>query len=70
MSITSIRYSHNDYLLLRYRLWNHVGSAVSVYDVINVMQVCFDDDVITFVSRYFWCVLNKTTQTKCVFPHF
>ena len=27
------------YLLLRYGLWNHVGSAVSVNDVINVMQV-------------------------------
>ena len=49
---------------------DHEGSAVSVYDVINVMQVCFDVNVITFVSMYFWCVLSKTTQTKCVLHHF
>ena len=58
------------YLLPRYGLWNRAGSAVSVNDVINVMQVCFDVSIITFVSTYFWCVLSKTTQTKCVFPHF
>ena len=58
------------YLLLRYGLWNHAGGADSVYDVINVVQVCFDVNVIKFVSTYFWCVLGKTTQTKCVFPHF
>ena len=28
------------YLLLKYGLWNHASSAVSVYDVINVVQVC------------------------------
>ena len=57
-------------LLLRYGLRNHVGSAVSVFDVTNVMQVCFHVNVITFVSTYFWCVLSKTTQTKCMFLHF
>ena len=45
-----------DYRLLRYGLWNHVGSPICVYDVINVMQVCFDVNIITFVSTYFWCV--------------
>ena len=64
----SLRVYH--YLLLRYGLWNHAGSAVSVYDVINVMHVCFDVNVITFFSTYFWCVLSKTTQIKCVFPYF
>ena len=60
------------YLLLRYGLWKHASSAVSVYNVINIMQVCFDVNVITgtFVSTYFWCVLGKTTQTKCVFLIF
>ena len=58
------------YLLLRYGLWNHAGSAVSVCDVINIMQVCFDVNIITFVSTYIWCVIRETTQTKCVFPHF
>ena len=41
------------YLLLRYGLWNHAGSAVSVNDVINVMCVCFDVNVTTFVLRTF-----------------
>ena len=41
------------YLLLRYGLWNHAGSAVSINDIIYVMQVCFDVNVITFVSSYF-----------------
>ena len=58
------------YLLLRYGLWNHSSSAVSVNDVINVMQVRFDVSIITFVSAYFLCMLSKTTQTKYVFPHF
>ena len=58
------------YLLLRYGIWNHASSAVSVYDVINVVQVCFDVNVITFVFTYFRCELGKTTQTKYAFPHF
>ena len=41
------------YLLLWYGLRNHAGSAVSVNDVINIMQACFDVSVITFVSTYF-----------------
>ena len=53
------------------KIWalESAGSAVSVYDLINVMKVCFDVNVITSVFTYFWCMLSKTTQTKCVFPH-
>ena len=58
------------YFLLRYRLWNHAGSAVFVNDVIHIMQVCFDVNVITFVSTSVWYVLSETTQTICVCPHF
>ena len=49
---------------------NDIEMKIQIYDVINAMQVCFDVNDITFVSTYFWCVLSKTTQTKCVFPHF
>ena len=65
----SVKTELND-ISLRYGLWNHEGSAVSIYDVINVMQGCFDVNVLTFVSSYLWCVLGNTTQTKCAFPHF
>ena len=61
--LESIRkYYH--YFLLRYGLWNHASNAVSVYDVINVVQECFDINVITFVSRYFWCVLGKQLRQQ------
>ena len=49
-------YMYYHYLLPRYRLLNHAGSAFSVYDVINVVQVCFDVNVVPFVYMYFWCV--------------
>ena len=33
-------------------LLNHAGSAVSVYDVINVMQVCFDVNDSLFLRTF------------------
>ena len=51
------------YLLLRYGPWNH---AVTVYDVINVMQVCFDVNVITFVLRTFGACKQNNSDKMCV----
>ena len=45
-------------------LWN---DAVSVYDVINVMQVCIDVNVITFVFTYFFRACKQNNSDKmCV----
>ena len=41
------------YFILRYGLWNHASSAVSLYDVINVVQESFYVNVMTFVFTYF-----------------
>ena len=59
------------YLLLRYGLKHHAGSALSLYDVIKVMQVCFNVNVISFLSTCtcVWCMLGTITWTKCVFAH-
>ena len=49
------------FLLLRYELWNHAGSAVSVYDIIKVLHVCFDVNAITFV---FYVLLVHVKQNN------
>ena len=51
-------------------LSKHAGSAVSEYDVIKVMQVCFDVNVITFVFKYFWCVFAKQLRQNVCFLIF
>ena len=56
-------YEHFNYLLRSYGLWNHTGSDVSLHDVINVVQVCFDVNVITFAST-FWSVLDIIARNK------
>ena len=56
------------YLLLRYGLWNHAGSAVSVYGIINVMHVCFDVNAITFVFYVLLVHVKQNNSDKvCVF---
>ena len=47
-----------DYSLLRYVFF-------SVYDVIHVVQVCFDVNVIMFVSTYFFNRLS--VLLKCIY---
>ena len=42
-------------------LWHHAGSAVSVNDVINVMQASFEVSIITFVSTF---VLVRAKQNN------
>ena len=42
---------------------------MSLFDVMNIVQVCFDVSVVMFVSMCRWCVLRKITQAKCVFAH-
>ena len=58
------------YLLRSYGLKNQTGSEVYLHDIINVVQVCFDVKVITFVFTSFWSVLGNIPRTKSVFAHF
>ena len=56
-------------LLLRFELKNHTRSAVFLYGVINVMQVCFDISVIGLVRTSYLCVLGNLAVTESVFAH-
>ena len=48
--------------------WNHAGSAVSVNDVINIMQVCFDVNGLTFVFYVLLVHVKQNNSDKmCIF---
>ena len=56
---------------------SHIGTGMSYWpvckfvinDVINVVQICFVVNVVTFVPTWCWCVLCKITRINSVFAH-